>query len=255
MSEFKHIGEGIRDIPEISPDKLVKPDFICPKCDGYGNIITPEGALPCDCIKNQIDAKQLFQEANIPNRFINKNLDNYQTHTKSQQNNLNRMKTFVKNFSPKNNRGLYICGPNGVGKTHLSIGILKELLQEGYEGIYYNATDLIDDIKASFGDQNIQNGFSLMDDLINIGILVLDDLGIQKMTTYVADRFYALINGRYEKGNTLIVTSHDRLDELETKDVVGYASSSRLYEMCNIYDCEGMDFRKSTSEAKTHIKK
>ena len=251
MSEFKHIGESIRKIPEISPDKLVKPDFVCPKCDGYGNIITPQGARPCDCIKKEINTDLLFREANIPIRFKNKNFDTYQTHTKPQQYNLNRMKTFVKNFSRKNNRGLYICGTNGVGKTHLSISVLKELLLKGYEGYYYNVTDLINNIKASFRDQEMQDSHSLMDDLINMEILVLDDLGLQKMSTYVADRLYALINGRYEKGNTLIVTSQDTPNELEMK--LEYALCSRLYEMCSIYDCAGSDFRKSTSEAKTQI--
>jgi DNA replication protein DnaC len=61
------------------------------------------------------------------------------------------------------------------------------------------------------------------------------------MTTYVADRLYSLINGRYEKGNTLIVTSQSSPSELERK--LEYALCSRLYEMCMTFDCTGFDNR------------
>jgi DNA replication protein DnaC len=55
-----------------------------------------------------------------------------------------KAKVFFRNYSKENNKGLYIYGPTGTGKTHLSIGILKELIQRGFDGVFYNVVDLLD---------------------------------------------------------------------------------------------------------------
>jgi DNA replication protein DnaC len=61
-------------------------------------------------------------------------------------------------------------------------------------------------------------------------MLHLDDLGVEKQTEWVLEQLYALINERYERQRSLIVTSNLEDDELEKQ--LGTRVVSRLVEIC-----------------------
>jgi DNA replication protein DnaC len=220
----------------------------CEKCDGFGNVITEKGALPCEC-KLRYFAEQRILRANIPPLFADKDLSNYARRGKAQQSEFRFASMYVQNYSAKDNKGLLLVGEPGVGKTHIAVGILKELIGKGFTGLYFNVIALLDAIKASY-DKEIKatQGLDIQADL-DVDILLLDDLGAEKMSPWVADRLYAIINQRYETQRTLILTTNLKYDKLG--DQVGQRILSRLYEMCILHPFRGEDYRfKHKSEIK-----
>jgi DNA replication protein DnaC len=212
----------------------------CEKCDGFGNLIDEKGARPCECKLRYLEEEGIHR-AGIPPLFARKDLSNFQHRAKGAAEDYRFARWYLEQYSQENNRGLLLIGPCGVGKTHLAIGILKELLRKGYSGLYFNIIALLDAIKASYNSElKATQGINLEIDL-NADVLIIDDLGAEKMSAWVADRLYAIINQRYERNRTLILTTN--LDYARLADRVGQRIISRIYEMCILHPCKGEDFR------------
>jgi len=72
-------------------------------------------------------------------------------------------------------------------------------------------------------------------------VVVLDDFGKEKITDWVTERLYVLIESRYQNLKSTIVTSNRTLDEL---DDLGYgAAVSRLQETGRVVRIEALDQR------------
>jgi DNA replication protein DnaC len=212
----------------------------CEKCDGFGNIIDEQGARPCECKIRYLEEESV-RRAGIPPLFARKDLSNFHHRAKGAAEDYRFARWYVEQYSRENNRGLLLIGPCGVGKTHLAIGILKELLHREYSGLYFNIIALLDAIKASYDrDLKATQGINLEIDL-DADVLIIDDLGAEKMSAWVADRLYAIINQRYERNRTLILTTN--LDYARLGDRVGQRIISRIYEMCILHPCKGEDYR------------
>lgn len=214
----------------------------CEKCDGYGNIVDDKGARPCEC-KIRYWAAQRLAMANLPGSLRNKTIDNYETGNKQQTKNRHVIMQYLREFTPENHKGALLMGEPGLGKTHLAVAILRDLMNRGLTGIFYNVVDLLDDIKQSYDAKTGDGGREIARLLETMDVVVLDDLGAERMTPWVNDRLYAIINGRYQEGRTLIVTTN--LSDADLRERVGYRILSRLYEMCHVIPVEGTDYRVS----------
>lgn len=157
------------------------------------------------------------------------------------------METFARNFSPflpggKSTRGLLIYGPNGTGKTHLAIAAFRRILGElGIEGRFINYQALLRMIKSSY-DQPFGRSERTVeyDSLETSELLLLDDLGSNRVTDWVQDTITDLIAQRYDNQRPMIVTTNYSPEKGATQtdsfgylgDQIGERATSRLREMC-----------------------
>ena len=133
-------------------------------------------------------------------------------------------------------RGLYIWGGCGTGKTYVSYAIFKEGRTKGINVMIKNFPAFLNQIK---GKDNINDEVR---DLANYqGVLILDDIGAEKMTEWVGETIYLIVNGRYENCLPTIFTSNLSLEKLE--EVAGDRIPSRISEMCHIEKLDGKDKR------------
>jgi DNA replication protein DnaC len=215
------------------------PPIGCDKCDGYGNIITPNGVKDCECkIKASIVINLIA--ARIPPMYETKDFDNFKATSASRKRVLETAKKYVAEYQSDGN-GLLFIGESGTGKTHIAVAILKELIQKRYPGLFYNIITLLDELRASYNSQDDSEQWELIDRVRDTSILVLDDLGAEKTSGWVNDRLYAIINYRYENKKTTIVTSNK--SDAELKDQIGNRIISRLVEMCRVIPFQGKDYR------------
>lgn len=177
-------------------------------------------------------ARHRLKQARIPARFLNKTLENFRARDRERRELLKNAQSYVKAFTLKNDNknGLLLSGEVGCGKTHVAVGVLREIIMKGYSGMYYNSPDLLRDIRATFDRSSETTEDDLLEMVTSIDLLVFDDVGAERMTEFVLDRFYLIVNERYENAKPVIVTTN--LNEATLEEHLGPRIVSRLSEMC-----------------------
>jgi DNA replication protein DnaC len=143
---------------EIQPEI---PKIGCEKCDGFGNIITPQGVRPCECKIRAVTANRL-SAAEIPPMYARKSFDSFVARDKNQKINFDRCKKYVDDYK-QGNPGLLFMGGCGTGKTHLAISILRALIEKEYSGLFYNVISLLDDLRSTYALDNTATQWPIME--------------------------------------------------------------------------------------------
>jgi len=146
---------------------------------------------------------------------------------------------YARNFSKHTRRGLMLMGNYGTGKTHMAMAILREILKNGIAGVFVSMPDLVNDLIMSFktDDQSTKYETALTKKLV-----VIDDLGAERLRDWVKEYIYRLINTRYLKEMPMILTTNLSIPELE--EHIGKAAVDRLVEICDIIPFEGPSWRR-----------
>ncbi|MFC2156232.1 ATP-binding protein [Acidobacteriota bacterium] len=239
----------------------------CDECQDTGWILESkdgrEVARRCSCFKKK-QKQSLFTQANIPARYSNCRLDNFEIHDPSHKDVLNLCKQFVKNY-PAQDVGLLFIGPCGVGKTHLATAIINELILKRNALCYFcDFRELIRNIQSTYSSSSTHTESDVLSPVFQADIVVLDELGAKRTTAWVEDTVFYIINQRYNNRKLTLFTSNfldseddevDDRDEFYKKnddtliDRIGVRLRSRIYEMCKVVNVEGKDYRKAFKQA------
>jgi|TARA_Y100000034_G_scaffold47492_1_gene58474 DNA replication protein DnaC len=159
-------------------------------------------------------------------------------------------------------KGLYMFGSCGVGKTHIAWSLFKHkteqrfseareyLGKKGNEGRHvsvrsniqvYSWVEVLRLLRDSMINKEKYRGAYSIEEDFDPQILILDDVGSEKASDWTIETLYYLINKRYEEKKPTIITSNLPLSELADK--VGDRITSRIAEMCEIVRLEGKDKR------------
>ena len=112
----------------------------------------------------------------------------------------------------KQGKGFYLWSETkGSGKTMLAASIANELITK-YRRFAKFATslDILDEIRATYDKHNEDTESKLLNDLSRADFLIIDDFGTERVTDWVGEKFYQIINGRYiNKKVTIFTSNHD----------------------------------------------
>ena len=222
----------------------------CPRCFGTGLEVVPgKGARRCLC-REQDQRAKLVDAARIPRRYDNCSLQSYYP----AQGNGSQLKAFNYAFRlvreyPAVERGLLFTGTVGVGKTHLSVAILRGLIEKGIGCLFCEFGSLLKEIQDSYNTVSKTSELRVLAPVYQAEVLVLDELGASKPTDWVRDTMMQIIGTRYNDRRLTIFTTNyldaRRAATDETlEDRVGVRLRSRLYEMCKTVVIEGDDYRR-----------
>jgi DNA replication protein DnaC len=231
-------------------------DFeVCPRCGGSGWERVEPGGMVRHCACNERERlKVLLSEARIPKRYEHCDLDSYLPNEPSQKTAKMIVTKFIEQY-PLVDTGLLFLGGCGVGKTHLAVALLKEVIRKtGDKGLFYDFRDLLREIQGSWNSVSQTSELEVLRPVLDARILVLDELGANKPTIWVRDTISHIINCRYNEKNTTIFTSNYldnpiRQGEESLTDRIEARLRSRLYEMCSVVEIGGSDFRQVYKQA------
>ncbi len=104
--------------------------------------------------------------------------------------------------------GLLLMGPCGVGKTHLAVAALKEIVLRGHGGLFYDYRELLKEIQDSYSAESQSTEMGVLEPVLKADILVLDDVGSSKPSLWALETVGHVLNTRYnEKRVTLLTTN------------------------------------------------
>lgn len=141
---------------------------------------------------------------------------------------------------------LVMCGPFGLGKTHLAIAITHHWIrQRGMGAKFYSASGLWSRIRRTYDEWGGEGEANIYNEVAQAPLLILDDVGRRHTNTEASRNYYdRIIGARYERGAPMVVTTNLSIGELESW--ITLASFSRLAEMAkrgSILSMVGDDYR------------
>jgi len=245
----------------------------CEKCGGTGFTIVErkgrEFAQPCSCRRRDEvggGPEAALEACRIPRRYEHCTLETFTPGSPPLRAALEKAVAFCDGYphlSEDEGLGLLFSGANGVGKTHLAVAILRELVtNKGARGRYWDFHELIREIKSSYDPETKTTELQVLQPVVEKDILVLDDLGAWKMTDWMNDTLFYILNSRYMARRTTVITTNyqdvtreaalaaDRLRRREyLVERIGQRLRSRLMEMCLVVRMQGADHRDASQQA------
>ena len=176
-------------------------------------------------------------------KLKNCTFDNYIPKNKTQELALEVALDYVKNYNKHESRNLLFSGLYGLGKSHLSVCIVRELMvRKNASCIFTSVPKLLTMIKSTFQKNSEMSELELLNALEDVDVLVLDDIGAEKDTDWTTEKIFELIDNR--AGKHTIYTTNLVSKELNKK--IGERNFSRLIMDTEIVHIVGEDNREKT---------
>lgn len=265
----------------------------CPLCRGTGwKLVARKDGAPgdmavaCECgMKERVEI--VMERARIPKRYEHCDFESYVTELADGRNyspeeakSLKHLKMtvqkFVSEYPGSHESGLLLMGDSGIGKTHLAVAALKELIERGHTGYFCEYGKLLREIQNSYKPDNETSEMAILRPILGAEVLVIDDLGCIKPSDWVRDTVGYILNHRYVEASrdltqprcTIITTnfvdnpiprgqptklpSGQTLREIRDDALwerIGERMRSRLFEICRTVEIHAPDFRRHVRQA------
>lgn len=196
---------------------------------------------------------KIYKQNYIGRKFQDLNFENFNSNSENELA-IAIAKDYVnKNITSVNNNGLIIMGESGVGKTHLAASIANKLIENDKIVLMGRLTTLLDMIKETFKD-NTKSENELIELYSNVDMIIIDDLGTEKISNWALEKLYTIIENRNENRLPIIITTRfdkqgliERFSKCQDEQLVD-AIISKLYQMCYGVTLKNIKEKASTSD-------
>lgn len=234
----------------------------CGRCDGIGFVYVDmggrEGVKPCTCRRPAEGAtrEDPTEACCIPPAYRACTLGNFAPRAAGPSNAYAKALAYCQQFlhsGMDDGLGLLFWGASGTGKTHLAVGILKELVaNKGVRGRFWDFVGLYREIRRCYDKSTLTTESTTLQQAMEIELLVLDDLGSQRIPDWAHNTLFEIVNARYmARRATLVTTRFEDVDrdravhadpmrrEEYLIERIGQRVRSRLLEMCTFVPMHG----------------
>ncbi len=220
----------------------------CPICKGAGFIypLLDSGqpdfsrAVPCQCRKGYLQKEKLrylekYSNLGSLSRFTFDNLlPKVSVKDVTYQEQFAHIYQAAKAFADNPKGWLVFFGPSSCGKTHLACAIANYCLSLGQPVFYIGVADLLDHLRSAFSPTSDITYDELFEQVKNIPLLVLDDLGAGSTTSWAQEKLEQLLNYRFNAQLATVITTDVPMEKLDER-LRGHLVNN---EFCQVYVIE-----------------
>lgn len=201
-----------------------------------------EGLVWSTCSKWRVyRIDHLMEQSGYPTKLIPKGAAGFSAATEELQSALDVCLAYVDDYPTlPRGMGLHLSGDSGVGKTHLVVGVARELHARNliHTSRFWENAFLLFKLR-----QHNEAADLIMEEATQVDLLVLDDLNVLKATAWAAEQISLIINHRWSQSLPMLLTTND--DLAEQKAILGERTVSRLVDSVIGKEILGMDYRTS----------
>lgn len=148
-------------------------------------------------------------------------------------------------------RNALLCGPTGVGKTHLAQALAHEACRRGFDVLFVNTNRMLQHINGGRADGTHERRLQAY---VRPHLLVLDDFGLKPLRAPGPEDLYDIINERYEQGSILLTSNRapSEWPDLFGDPLLASAGLDRLAHKAHVLVVTGTSFR---AQGRRHLDK
>lgn len=196
------------------PADYTEPRYFCKKCSDTGY----DGTKMCECKSRELVLAGYessgMGELLKTQSFESFSLDYYKYDPQAyatMKHTYEAAKLYAENFTAgKNNGNLLFIGATGLGKTHLSTSIAREVISKGFDVKYDTIQNIITDFEQK--QFHTKGDISQDDDpterYFECDLLIIDDLGTELTNQFTLSCLYNLINTRINRALSMIISTN-----------------------------------------------
>lgn len=135
-----------------------------------------------------------------------------------------------------------LCGPTGVGKSHLATAIGYEAIKRNHTVLSVSCSGILADLMAARADGGHAK---LLHKILKCDLLIVDDFGLRPMTEQGSDDIYEIIHSRYERGSVIVTSNRSPAEwpDLFGNALLASAALDRLTHHARISIITGDSYR------------
>ncbi len=195
--------------------------------------------------------QKVFKNSNMTKRGIKRTFENFEVN-KSNRKAYEIAKKYAEDWEKfkTEGTGLIFIGRFGTGKTHLAFSIANYLLNQGIPVVFETLINLMEKLKLGYEKQAEFGYYEIIKLYCECDLLIIDDLGKEKLSEWVLEKLFQIINTRYENMLPFLITTNYTEKEIikrlsyNNDGIAAESLVSRLNEVCLEVDMNFDDYRK-----------
>lgn len=179
-------------------------------------------AVPCVCKRREIENKRLEELRKTSNleQLEGMTFDTFKIDENGSPEVAFSLKDALetsREFAESPSGWLLLTGPYGCGKTHLAAAIATDRVKKGRPVLFVVVPDLLDHLRSTYAPNSPVAYDERFEQVRNVPVLILDDLGTHNATPWAAEKLYQILNYRYNAELPTVITTNQLLNDMDPR--------------------------------------
>ncbi len=185
--------------------------------DDFGKLFR----CPNNPVENDTERRERFRNLSNLQAYAQKGFHNFNPTpagvSEAESASLDYARNTAYQFAQDSTGWLLLEGTYGCGKTHLAAAVGNTRLEQGDMVLFITVPDLLDHLRSTYGPTSEVGYDQMFDRIREAQVLILDDLGAENPSDWAQEKLFQLLNHRYSKRLTTVITTNVDLDTLDPR--------------------------------------
>ncbi|HHC6612700.1 TPA: ATP-binding protein [Vibrio parahaemolyticus] len=196
----------------------------------------------------QSKVQDLLGRSGVGKKHQKCRFSNYVTDNQGQRQAFSVSRRWVSEFLEGGSKNFIFSGSTGTGKNHLACAMANSLMTRNKTVLVITVAELMMKIRDKYNRQSNVTEAQFLKYLSQVDLLVLDEVGVQRMNDHEAIMINTIIDSRYTNEKATGILTNLKSDDLT--QVLGARVMERLLENCEWVSFTWESFRKQVRNSK-----